>query len=432
MADISELGRFMAAIRKQESSGNYNATGPSTKYGNATGAYQFIDSTWGGYEGYQSAKDAPPEVQDARAAQLMTEYFEEFGRWDLVAVAWHAGPGRARTAAKSGLGSLGSLSDGYMTTRNYAAKAVESMASDSLDVSGLEDFGAENLSATDIEQRAREQYPELAYMLDDPEIRDIILEAADPDRGLDDATLESRIRQTTWWQTHSESMREFDSRESLDPSSVAREVAVEKDKLRRAAIEFGAQLSDAQLDTLARQSLRIGLTDAEITSTFVANLAPSLSGNAYAAGTDIRNLAANYLVDTNEAEVRNWIGRVANGQTTVEDIEKYLAKRATAKFAGNAQVAELISQGITPGEFFSDHKRLIASELDIDADQVNLGESQWMNVLSHSGDGVVRPATLSETRKMVRKRPEWQETSTGRQVISERTLGILGQMGVVR
>lgn len=119
------IDKFMASLRKMESGGNYQAVGPSTKYGRATGAYQFLDSTWGGYGGYKSAKDAPPAIQDERARQLMSAYYKRFGDWKLVAVAWHAGPGTAARMQRTG-GSAGTA-DVNMSTDKYAASVVAGM-----------------------------------------------------------------------------------------------------------------------------------------------------------------------------------------------------------------------------------------------------------------------------------------------------------------
>lgn len=57
-----------ACIRKYESGGNYRAENPSSS---ASGAYQFIDSTWRAITGRSDrAKDAPPAVQDAAFYEL--------------------------------------------------------------------------------------------------------------------------------------------------------------------------------------------------------------------------------------------------------------------------------------------------------------------------------------------------------------------------
>lgn len=57
----------LEAIARCESGGSYVAENPTST---ASGKYQVLDSTWGGYGGYQHASDAPPHVQEAFAREL--------------------------------------------------------------------------------------------------------------------------------------------------------------------------------------------------------------------------------------------------------------------------------------------------------------------------------------------------------------------------
>ena len=54
-------------IVMRESGGNYKAENPTST---ASGAYQFVDGTWDNYGGYHHASDAPPHIQDQKAAQV--------------------------------------------------------------------------------------------------------------------------------------------------------------------------------------------------------------------------------------------------------------------------------------------------------------------------------------------------------------------------
>jgi hypothetical protein len=95
------IDQYLAGIRYVESGtiyGNYTVVNPRS---GAYGAYQ-ITPKYMDYivtkAGQLVSEISDPAVQDAVAKHWALYYFAEFGNWDLVAVAWHAGGTNARLA----------------------------------------------------------------------------------------------------------------------------------------------------------------------------------------------------------------------------------------------------------------------------------------------------------------------------------------------
>ncbi len=82
-----QLGHILATIRYMESRGNYTI---APNRGNASGAYQFIQSTWNGYGGYSHAYLAPPWVQDERAAADVNRFLAQWNNdVSMIPVMWY-------------------------------------------------------------------------------------------------------------------------------------------------------------------------------------------------------------------------------------------------------------------------------------------------------------------------------------------------------
>jgi hypothetical protein len=82
-----EIGNVMATIRYMESRGQY---GIPPNRGNASGAYQFIGSTWANYGGYAHAYLAPPHIQDERAALDIVRFLEQWNNdVSMIPVMWY-------------------------------------------------------------------------------------------------------------------------------------------------------------------------------------------------------------------------------------------------------------------------------------------------------------------------------------------------------
>lgn len=85
----ADVERVLATIRTLESGGDYTIKAHGST---ASGAYQFLDSSWDGYGGYEHASDAPPEVQDAKAASNVAAILDRNGgNVSAVPVVWYIG-----------------------------------------------------------------------------------------------------------------------------------------------------------------------------------------------------------------------------------------------------------------------------------------------------------------------------------------------------
>lgn len=116
-----ELARFMNAIGTIESGNKYDAVGVQTgKLGRAQGRYQIMSGNWAawareaGLPGNADWKN--PAHQDRVARFKMGEYYKRYKDWDLVAVAWFAGPGTANRVQREGLASMSGRKDALGTS----------------------------------------------------------------------------------------------------------------------------------------------------------------------------------------------------------------------------------------------------------------------------------------------------------------------------
>jgi hypothetical protein len=435
MADSADqINEFMAAIRQKESGGNYTVVNRDS---GAYGAYQFLKGTFVGaakLAGVSTAWPPSKEAQDAAARALMLQYFGKTKQWGMVARFWYAGPGSIKYSdaalnRKQGGGKYPSIND-------YSNAILSAMGS--ADMSGLGGgAGAGGTTGSPaspeaIEETVRLEYPEYAWLLDNPEVRDILLEAVDPERGMDDATFQSRIRQTQWWQTNGSAARQWESLRQTDPAQAARALATRKAELRSRATQLGVTASEMEIEQLADRSIRYNLTDSEMNVAFAELMAGDAPAGATASTmTQLKSAARQFMVNVTDDELVRWARGIVTGQTTIDDYQKSLQELAKAKFSGNEQLTAMIDSGMSPANFFADHVNMIASEWDLSPTQVDLLDTKWQGVLQTADGGKVRPMTLSETRKQVRSMSGWDKTSQGRKMVADNVTTLLEKFGKV-
>jgi len=132
------IDMYLEALKMQESSGNYQAqhkaevitdivTGKKIRV-QAIGAYGILDINWTGTKtqkswaeqaGYSGADWHDPIAQDAVARYKVQEYFNKYGSWDAVSVAWFSGEGNANKLVKNGTIDYSASDSNGQTIENY-------------------------------------------------------------------------------------------------------------------------------------------------------------------------------------------------------------------------------------------------------------------------------------------------------------------------
>lgn len=117
------IDAFMSAIMGQESGGNYGAVNADS---GASGAFQIMPENWPAWaEAAGLGADAPmtPENQDYVARHKMQEYYNQFGNWRDVAIAWYAGPEAVGWSEEA----KNRNQDGYPSVNEYADSVMARM-----------------------------------------------------------------------------------------------------------------------------------------------------------------------------------------------------------------------------------------------------------------------------------------------------------------
>ena len=126
MAD--ELKRFMHAISAQESGGNPNVV---NKDSGAHGQFQIMPANWAPWSREAGLGSNAPRTQANQnkvARYKMQQYYERFGSWEAVAVAWYAGPGTAAKWAKNPASPSWDRKQGkYPSINAYVGQAMKRM-----------------------------------------------------------------------------------------------------------------------------------------------------------------------------------------------------------------------------------------------------------------------------------------------------------------
>lgn len=273
-------------------------------------------------------------------------------------------------------------------------------------------------------QAIAERYPAFAYLLEHPEIGPLLTKAAQ--EGWTTTQLQSNLYATNWWKTTSQSARNWDQLVKLDPETAKRKRQDKNISVTRAVQTLGVQVSAAEIASYTEQALRLGWTDQELTMSMV-NLARTNPARILAEGTisqfrnDAEALGRQYLTDLTDAQRDDFAFKLAGGMNSIEGMHGWLIQNARQRFVNNADILKALDEGMTVAQAVTPLVNTVASELEMNPEQINLLDSRWGGIVDYYDpeNKLHRTMTQTEARKFARTQNEWEGTNNFGESASE-------------
>jgi hypothetical protein len=419
---VAAIDDFLAALKAQESGGNYTAHNPS----GASGAYQYMPGTWANYKGYANAADAPPAIQDEKARADAQRYFSQFGDWGSVAKAWYAGPGFAKKNQTAKQGE-------YPSIQSYANQVVGRMGG-TVQAASVGQPGSvvtaapaaptgaaleEKITALALTQHGGV----LAPFVQDPEIRALLGRYVKGE--IDDNTLQGLVMQTKLWTTSSAAQRAWQTLETSDPATASAKLQAQAATLMAAARQRGLPLDQGRADLLAKQSLQFGWNDAQINAAILAEVDFLKEPAASPVGATLealRQVANSYVVYADDQMLADWARAIASGDQTTASFATTMAGIAKAFYA-NPGLTSAIDAGLTTKQFAQQMTGDLAQTLELNPAAIDYRDPKWRRFIE------ANPATgqawsTTEIDRVARTEEQYGFDNTSRAVTEKTQIGM--------
>ena len=264
--------------------------------------------------------------------------------------------------------------------------------------------------------RVREDYPTLAFLLNDREVGPLLRDAVDPNKGFSPSTFQWKLLQTNWYKSRSLSARQYSIRAHTDPGEHKARIRDLSARIQQTARGLGANLTHNQKVYIANAALRQGLEpDHPLILNSMVAIARKQGGPGLIRSTGDALRAAwqsDFFLPLTTKNARNLAVSVARGEKTEQDW--YNAGRDFA-IATYPHLARQLKQGMTMGEMFAPHIQAVEQTLELQPGAIKpWGNSKWATIWKGTKIGnTTRSLSVAEAERLARSDQRFWRTEAG-------------------
>lgn len=236
----------------------------------------------------------------------------------------------------------------------------------------------------------RSIYPSLSWMLNVPELADLILKAGI--ENWDDGRILAALQATQWWKDRNEGARSWEQLVNTDPASANQRRDDLARQIRQFAGQAGLTITNEQAIYIAVESLAKGRTQAEWQQNVLDFLMGTQGQDAKGGGINLKALAAEYAVPLSDVTLKQWEQNILNGTADQNTFRAYLMEQAKSLFPS---LANAIDRGITVRQYVAPYQEIAAQELGVNPNDIDWTDPKWSTAIHRIDPKTGQPVSLS-------------------------------------
>lgn len=266
-------------------------------------------------------------------------------------------------------------------------------------------------------QKVKELFPAYSWMLDVPDLANIITQAADEQWAAD--RIQGALQGTQWFKDRSALARQWAELSQSDPGEAKKQQSALAVQMRQWASSVGLTVSADEAMYIAGLSLSAGQSQNE----WQANIYRQYTENAKQRPTvvvdQLKMKASEYAIPLSDAVMNKWSQDIATGMVDMNTYESYLREQAKSLFPG---LSNAIDRGITVAQYVQPYAQVAVQELGINPQEIDWRDPKWNMAIQRTDPktGMSSAMSLSDWTRELRtndvfgydKTPKAQEQAT--------------------
>jgi hypothetical protein len=269
------------------------------------------------------------------------------------------------------------------------------------------------------------------FFKSDPELWQLLRNAIDGNWS--DVRFAAALKDTKWYRKHSDVWRQVTALKYSDPATYRERVNNMRTQIGNLAGQFGADLTNKELNRLAERALLFGWSPDQVLNHIAKDVRPSKSGQYGGELSGIQDrleqTAFRNGIKLEKKQLQKWMRQIVRGEADVNQFENYIRKIAAQTFGAYGSE---IKAGMDAIEVAAPYMQSMADILEMNPASINLFDKTIRRALSYKNEkGETVPMSITTFEDELRKDKRFQYTDGAREQLKAYAIELGKMWGVL-